>query len=247
MPAAPGVNVDLQVPDTAQTGTAFTATATVSVPAGRGRATGLTPTLSLPAGWTASAPSPASISSLTEGQSATFTWTVQPSSGSQPAAASLTATVAYTQNHKPGTAKDERIVGYYVPPTAGQDSVSDLPFISATNGWGPVERDTSNGEQASGDGHPITINGTTFAKGLGTNSVSDVKIYLGGHCTSFTASVGVDDETKGAGQRHLQRAHRRHDPDHDTRHPRAPGGDGPDGRCHRRPDSRPGGRGWWRR
>jgi beta-galactosidase GanA len=199
MPVAPGVNVDLQVPDTAQPGTAFTATATVSVPAGRGRATGLTPTLSLPAGWTASAPSPASISSLTEGKSATFTWTVQPSSGSQPAVADLTAAVAYTQNHKPGTTKDERIVGYYVPPTAGQDSVSSLPFISATNGWGPVERDMSNGEQASGDGHTITINGTTFAKGLGTNSTSDVKVYLGGHCTSFTTSVGVDDETKGAG------------------------------------------------
>jgi hypothetical protein len=107
--------------------------------------------------------------------------------------------VGYTQSYKPGTAKDERIVGYYVPPAAGQDSISDLPFVSATNGWGPVERDMSNGEQASGDGHTITVNGATFAKGLGTNATSDVKVYLGGHCTTFTASVGVDDETKGAG------------------------------------------------
>ena len=199
MPAAPGVNVNLQVPDTAQPGTPFTATATVSVPAGHGRATGLTPSLSLPAGWTAGAPSPASISSLTEGQSATFTWTVQPPSGSQAAAAALTATVGYTQHHKPGTAKDERIVGYYVPPASGHDYVSDLPFVSATNGWGPVERDMSNGEQAAGDGHTITINGATYAKGLGTNAISDVKLYLGGHCTTFTASVGVDDETGGGG------------------------------------------------
>jgi hypothetical protein len=171
----------------------------VQIPADRARATNLTPSLQLPAGWTAGAPSPASIDALTPGTSATFTWTVRPSSGTQPSAAALTGTVAYTQSHKPGTAKDERIVGYYVPPPAGQDYVSDLPFISATNGWGPVERDMSNGEQAAGDGHAITINGTTYTKGLGTNATSDVKLYLGGHCATLTTSVGVDDETNGAG------------------------------------------------
>ena len=71
--------------------------------------------------------------------------------------------------------------------------------LSATNGWGPVERDTSNGEQAAGDGNPITINGVVFAKGLGTNSPSDVEIYLAGQCSQFTAQVGVDDEKGGAG------------------------------------------------
>ncbi len=199
MPEAPGVTASLQVPDTAQPATAFTATETVSVPAGRSRATGLTPSLNLPTGWTASAPSPTSISALKPGQSATFIWTVTPSAGSQASASALTATVGYTQRGKAGAAKDERIIGYYVPPSAGRDYVSDLPFIGATNGWGPVERDMSNGEQAAGDGHTITINGATFAKGLGTNAVSDVKVYLGGHCTAFTASVGVDDETAGAG------------------------------------------------
>jgi len=86
-----------------------------------------------------------------------------------------------------------------VPPPSGDVAVSSLPFFSATNGWGPVERDTSNGEQAAGDGHPITINGVTYAKGLGTNATSDVEVYLGGHCTRFTAMVGVDDEQNGAG------------------------------------------------
>ncbi|HEU5354516.1 MAG TPA: beta-galactosidase [Actinocrinis sp.] len=199
LPAAPGVNVNLQVPDTAQPGTSFTATATVSVPAGHGRATKLVPSLTLPAGWTAGSPSPASVSALEPGKSATFTWTVQPSSGNQPAAAALTASVSYMQRGRHQTAKDERIVGYYVPPKAGADYVSDLPFISATNGWGPVERDLSNGEQAAGDGHTININGVTFAKGLGVHANGDVKIYLGGHCTSFTASVGVDNEVGGSG------------------------------------------------
>ncbi len=77
--------------------------------------------------------------------------------------------------------------------------MSDLPFLSASNGWGPVERDTSVGENQPGDGHPIMINGVTYAKGLGTNSPSDVRLYLGGACTGFTASTGVDDEQNGAG------------------------------------------------
>lgn len=40
-----------------------------------------------------------------------------------------------------------------------EGNVCDIPFLSASNGWGPVERDTSNGEQQPGDGHPITLNG----------------------------------------------------------------------------------------
>lgn len=96
--------------------------------------------------------------------------------------------------------RDERIVGYVPPvPPAGTVTVSDLPFLAATNGWGPVERDTSVGEQAAGDGKPITIAGVTYAKGLGTNSVSSVQLYLGGTCSRFTAHVGVDDETGGGG------------------------------------------------
>jgi hypothetical protein len=106
----------------------------------------------------------------------------------------------YRQQGRVATNRDERIVGYVPPaPPGGSHAVSDLPFLAASNGWGPVERDSSVGEQAAGDGHPITIAGVTYAKGLGTNSPSDVQIYLGGRCTRFTASVGVDDETGGAG------------------------------------------------
>jgi len=39
--------------------------------------------------------------------------------------------------------------------------VSDLPYTAVANGWGPVEKDTSNGEQAAGDGHTITLHGVT--------------------------------------------------------------------------------------
>jgi len=36
-----------------------------------------------------------------------------------------------------------------------------------TNGWGPVERDRSNGESAPGDGNPLTLDGVVYLKGLG--------------------------------------------------------------------------------
>jgi hypothetical protein len=141
-----------------------------------------------------------SVGRLHPGGSATFTWKVQPPAGQLPSASALTATVHYLQNGRQAAGGDERIVGGIPPaPPAGKSAVSDLPFLSSTNGWGPVERDSSVGEQAAGDGRPIRIAGAAYAKGLGTNSVSDVELYLAGTCSRLTADVGVDDETGGAG------------------------------------------------
>ena len=77
--------------------------------------------------------------------------------------------------------------------------LSDLAWTTTANGWGPVEKDRSNGEKAAGDGLPITLNGTVFAKGLGGHAASDVRYALNGGCTSFTTKVGVDDEVGANG------------------------------------------------
>jgi len=84
----------------------------------------------------------------------------------------------------------------FIPPPAptGTALVSALPFLASSNGWGPVERDQSNGDTAEGDGRPLTIAGTTYAHGLGTNAPSSVTLWLGGACTAFTAITGIDDE-----------------------------------------------------
>lgn len=86
-----------------------------------------------------------------------------------------------------------------VAPPAGASALGDLPWLSTTNGYGPVERNTSNGESAAGDGHPITIGGVVHQKGLGVHADSAVEYYTGGSCERVSASVGVDDEkgTKG--------------------------------------------------
>ena len=72
--------------------------------------------------------------------------------------------------------------------------VSDIGWTSMTNGWGPAEIDLSNGEQAAGDGRPITLHGTVYAKGLGVHAASDLKYTLAGMCASFSSDIGIDAE-----------------------------------------------------
>ncbi len=68
-----------------------------------------------------------------------------------------------------------------------------------TNGWGPIERDLSNGEDASGDGGPLTIDHQVYSKGLGMHAPSEMSFALGGACSSFQAALGIDDEMRDAG------------------------------------------------
>jgi len=84
------------------------------------------------------------------------------------------------------------------PLPGGTQYLSDLTWTSMTNAWGPVERDLSNGEASAGDGVTITLNGTTYAKGLGTHAASDVR-YAISNCSRFKAQVGVDDEVASNG------------------------------------------------
>ncbi|WP_022884631.1 NPCBM/NEW2 domain-containing protein [Glaciibacter superstes] len=82
----------------------------------------------------------------------------------------------------------------------GDAYVSDLAWLSESNGWGPIERDLSNGESAAGDGVPITIGGTVYAKGIGMHATGALSVELGENCTGFRAMVGLDDEvTAGIG------------------------------------------------
>ena len=82
----------------------------------------------------------------------------------------------------------------------GEAYVSDLPWLNETNGWGPIERDASNGESAAGDGKPLTIGGVVYDKGIGMHATGALSVELGANCTAFSAMVGLDDEvTRGVG------------------------------------------------
>nr|MBA3710275.1 NPCBM/NEW2 domain-containing protein [Planctomycetota bacterium] len=77
--------------------------------------------------------------------------------------------------------------------------LSDLTWTAATSGWGPVERDRSNGENAGGDGRPLTLAGVVSAKGLGMHAAADVRYALDGLYTRFLTDIGVDDEVGANG------------------------------------------------
>jgi hypothetical protein len=182
------------VPDQAEPGDRFTVSGTLRNDAG-GSLSAVDATLDVPAGWRATAIRTAPTT-LAPGRTAPLSWQVTVGSDAAAGAYSLAAIVGYRQDG--ATAQTGSTYPVTIRP-AGLAYVSDLPFVSATNGYGPVERDTNIGGSGAGDGSPITIRGTTYAKGVGTNAVSTVVLDLSGTCTSFSSVVGVDDSAGGKG------------------------------------------------
>jgi endo-alpha-N-acetylgalactosaminidase len=149
--------------------------------------------LEVPEGWTAEATTPAAFDSLAPGKSHSVTWKVTPPADAAESSYQLTGSASYDVDGETRTVTRSATVQTAPPPPTADTYASDLGWISATNGWGPVERDTSVGENAAGDGGPITLAGKVYAKGLGAHATSKIRYYLAGNCTSFTADVGVDD------------------------------------------------------
>lgn len=184
-------------------GTANTVTTTFTN-TGRVPAENVAVSLAAPNGWAVSATTPATDGSVGTNQSFTTTWAVTPPAAAAPGKYSLTAMANYQWNDgtqlQPGSTTGSADVLVPNPPPTGDAYISDVPWTSWTNGWGPPERDRSNGEQGSTDGNPITINGVTYAKGVGVHAMSEIDVYVGGQCASFSSDVGIDDEVGDRGQ-----------------------------------------------
>lgn len=146
--------------------------------------------LTVPAGWTATPTGPAAAASLAPGESLTTVWTLTAPQGAAATTLSASATAG-------GSAFTTKTPYTPLPAPPTRDSyLSDLPWVSAANGWGPVELDRSNGKQPAGDGTPIAFGGVTYAKGLGVHAPSEIVYHLGGRGNRFTALVGIDDFSK---------------------------------------------------
>ena len=74
--------------------------------------------------------------------------------------------------------------------------LSQLPWESATSGYRGVGKDRSV------DGHPLKLDGTDYAHGLGTHATSEI-VYnleqLGRRYARFQCEAGIDDETPAVG------------------------------------------------
>ncbi|MFI6559100.1 NPCBM/NEW2 domain-containing protein [Streptomyces sp. NPDC050534] len=178
-------------------GTATTLTSAVT-DLGRTPAEHVSVRMTGPAGWTVKATSPTTSATVPTGRSLRTAWSVTAPAGTPTGSYDLTLKANYRS--PTGTRADGTVpltASVVVPPPSGTSGLGDLPWLSATNGYGPVERNTSNGESAAGDGHPLTIGGVVYGKGLGVHAESAVEYYTGKECEKVTADVGVDDE-KGA-------------------------------------------------
>ena len=56
---------------------------------------------------------------------------------------------------------------------------------SVKNGYGPAEKDQSNGGNLAGDGKILTLNGVTYTKGLGVHGNSEIVYDLTPSATDF--------------------------------------------------------------
>ncbi|MEW2048768.1 beta-galactosidase [Streptomyces sp. NPDC005476] len=197
MPAA-GAHVTVDADPFMGTGTAAKVPVTLSVPKDAPTARKVRLTLKVPEGWKATTDDTVRFDRVRPGGTVTADYTVTPP-GDPVHYAVLSATAELTQHGRPRAVTGVRAVQVPPPGLSADAHVSDLILVTAVNGWGPVEKDTSNAEAAAGDGRPLSIGGTTYAKGLGVHANSRIRVYLGGGCTRFTATAGVDDEVGDSG------------------------------------------------
>ncbi|MFI8965819.1 sulfatase-like hydrolase/transferase [Streptomyces sp. NPDC053493] len=183
----------LALPALAVPGRSFTVTATLHNGSSRPW-TAAALALRAPDGWTVTATSSTTADRLDVGGRLTASWQVTPPASAAPARSwTLTAEGSALAPGGPVRYPATGTVATPPPAPARDAYLSDLTWISAANGWGPVERDTSNGKNAAGDGPPISFGGTTYPKGLGVHAPSDIAYHLGGVAVRFTSLVGIDD------------------------------------------------------
>ncbi|WP_233625455.1 glycoside hydrolase family 2 TIM barrel-domain containing protein [Actinoplanes sp. ATCC 53533] len=151
--------------------------------------------LAAPDGWTVQ-PASVDLGAIAERETATFSVTAP--AGTDIGTYRLTAT-AETATPDGFRSTTTATATTEAPLPAGYQWLSDRPFTAPVNGWGPAEKDRSNGEQGAADGRPLTIGDVVYPKGIGVHAVSTVQVELGGECTRLRADVGVDDETGSAG------------------------------------------------
>jgi hypothetical protein len=66
--------------------------------------------------------------------------------------------------------------------------ISDMSPDYSVNGWGDAHVNSST------NGNSLSIGGVWFGHGLGVHAYSEQRWSLGGNCSTFTATVGVDGE-----------------------------------------------------
>jgi alpha-galactosidase len=159
-----------------------------------------TVSLTVPGGWKAAAvTAAASPKNLATGDAFETTWEVTPPADAQLSTYQVGGEVTWDGGPKVTSGADVLLAK---APASGTTYLSDLPWTAMTNHLGPVERDRSNGDGGAGDGRPLTVQGTTYAKGLGAHALADIEFYAAGRCSTVEFFGGVDDEVDEPAAKH---------------------------------------------
>jgi alpha-galactosidase len=128
---------------------------------------------------------------LATDQHLTITWSVTPPAGTLPGTNQLVATVSYRWggSNNAGATTQSTLQVPTAPP-ANDTYLSDHTWLDASSGYLAPRLD--------GDccGGPIRLKGTTYPKGIGVASLSQIEFYLGGSCTHLSAVIGIDDSAR---------------------------------------------------
>ncbi len=85
-----------------------------------------------------------------------------------------------------------------IPSCSGVTYLSNNTPCSSINGYGPIEMDKSNGQDAAGDGTTIKLKGVSYAKGIGVHANSQIIYNLNNNFGRFITHIGIDDEVNDA-------------------------------------------------
>ncbi|MEU6476479.1 NPCBM/NEW2 domain-containing protein [Streptomyces sp. NPDC047017] len=193
----PGATGTVALTPPGELGAGVSGKVTVGFTAGRTGSSATRLSVTAPAGWTVSPER--DLGRLRPGQRVSADFTVTPPAGATAGEAVLTGTARYRSAGEDRVTTGRTAIRTMPAPPRGDSWASDLPWLNSTNGYGPAERDRSNGESAAGDGHTLTLNGTAYAKGIGVHADSAIEFWLGGRCSALTATAGIDDEINGYG------------------------------------------------
>lgn len=101
---------------------------------------------------------------------------------------------------------DWQVVDFPLPEAPSADAfVSDLEWVSATNGYGVIGKDVVNKDAADSPDAALTVvEGAgedkvvhDYDKGLGVHAPSNVSYYTGGQCSRFTSDIGLEGDFAG--------------------------------------------------
>ncbi|HET6251784.1 MAG TPA: NPCBM/NEW2 domain-containing protein [Tepidisphaeraceae bacterium] len=142
------------------------------------------------------APDGYEIDRSTDGGATFIPYAYVPSSSTTFTDANVTASTAYSYricaNNASGASAFTAAVSVTTP-GASVVNLSSLSWVSATVGYGTIQKNLSI------LGNTLSLRGKTYTTGIGTHAASDIVYNIGGAYATFVADAGIDDETGGKG------------------------------------------------